>query len=59
MLAGQSRMAGDEANGAAILENAANNIDGLETVVESTPAPVTVTDTDTDSWGSDDDDDWN
>ncbi len=57
MLAGQSRMAGDEANGASILVDALNNVEG-ETEVEQTPV---ILDTDTDSdVGSDDDwdDDW-
>lgn len=59
MLAGQSRMAGDEADGGAILDNALNNVDG-DAEVESTPIQAAPVDTDTDTDGGDDwgDDDW-
>lgn len=59
MLAGQSRMTGDEANGSAILKNALNTVDG-DVQVETAPASVTesAADVDTDSgdvWSEDDD----
>lgn len=57
MLAGQSRMAGDEADGGAILDNALNNVDG-DTEIGSAPIQAVPTDNDTDDgddWG---DDDW-
>ena len=59
MLAGQSRMAGDEADGGAILEDALNNVEG-DAEVETAPVTTTTTaDTDTDSDGDwDGDDDW-
>ncbi len=59
MLAGQSRMAGDEADGGAILENALPNVDG-DAEVESAPVQAAPVDTDTDTDGGDDwgDDDW-
>lgn len=62
MLAGQSRMAGDEADGASILEDALNNVEGdadVETAPVTAPTPSADTD-DTDGdddWGGDDD--WN
>ena len=59
MLAGQSRMAGDEADGASILGDALNNVEG-DAEVETAPvtSTTTTTDTDTDSdgdWSGDDD----
>ena len=61
MLAGQSRMAGDEADGGAILEDALNNVEGdaeVEAAPVTTPtAPADIDDTDSDDWGGDDD--WN
>lgn len=58
MLAGQSRMAGDEADGSAILNDAMNNVDGDAEVV---PAFDADTDTDANAGSGDDfgDDDWN
>lgn len=59
MLAGQSRMAGDEADGGAILDNALNNVDG-DAEVENAPIQVAPVDTDNDTDDGDDwgDDDW-
>lgn len=59
MLAGQSRMAGDEADGGAILEDALNNVEG-DAEVETAPVTTTTTTTDTDTdadgdWSGDDD----
>lgn len=59
MLAGQSRMAGDEADGSAILSDAMNNVDGD---AEVAPAAFDAdTDTDANAGSNDDfgDDDWN
>lgn len=59
MLAGQSRMAGDEADGGAILGDALNNVEG-DAEVETAPVTTTTTTTDTDTdadgdWSGDDD----
>ncbi len=57
MLAGQSRMAGDEADGGAILTDALTNVEG-DAEVEQAPVTTTTTDTDADSdddWSGDDD----
>lgn len=57
MLAGQSRMTGDEADGAAILDGALDNVDGDAQVEKNSPGP-TVPDPDPDdNWSADDD--WN
>jgi len=57
MLAGQSRMAGDEADGGAILDNALNNVDG-DNEVESAPIQAVPADNDTDDGDDWEDDDW-
>ena len=63
MLAGQSRMVGDEANGSAILENAIENVEGNpETFEENSNSlfadadTASAVDLQTDDW---DDNDWN
>lgn len=58
MLAGQSRMAGDEADGGAILGDALNNVEGDAEVETAPVTTTTTTDTDTDAdgdWSGDDD----
>lgn len=59
MLAGQSRMAGDEADGAAILDGALDNVDGDAQVEQtsSDPADADANAGSDDNWGGDDD--WN
>lgn len=62
MLAGQSRMVGDEAEGKTILDDALQNVEGEVKTEKETTAETKTTDTDTtsasnDSW--DDDDGWN
>lgn len=60
MLAGQSRMIGDETDGSAILEDALINVEGDAEVEQSPVSPDNTTDADVDSnnvWLEDDD--WN